>query len=374
MPDQQSAGPDLSKGVRLAEFPGAMLLGHVGDEDVLLVRHGTELFAVGAHCTHYHGPLVDGLVVGDTVRCPWHHACFDLRTGDAARPGLEPHRLLVASSSDERQDLRARKREQPTAAAANATVERAQTDCDRRRRRGRFCRGRDAAARGYRRQHRHAERRRRRAGRPAESVEGLSRRQCARGLGSRFAQKSFYAEAASICGSRRMSPASTPGAQESRSPTGAVPYDRLLLATGAEPVRLSIPGADQPHVHTLRSLADCRAIIERANGARRAVVLGRELHRARGRRALRARDLEVHVVAPEKRPMERILGPQMGDFVRALHEEHGVIFHLGRHSDARSMASGERSKSGGTLEARSRGRRHRRSAADRARRTGRARH
>jgi len=81
----EPSGPDLAHGIALSMFTSETLLGHVGDQDVLLVRSGPEIFAIGAHCSHYHGPLAEGLVVGESIRCPWHHACFDLRTGEATR-------------------------------------------------------------------------------------------------------------------------------------------------------------------------------------------------------------------------------------------------------------------------------------------------
>src|ERR1700719_3546989 len=115
MADQQAApaGPDLSQGVARSEFSGATLLGHVGDEDVLLVRSGSEIFAIDAHCSHYHGPLAEGLVDGDSIRCPWHHACFDLRTGEATRaPALSALAVWQVEREGDRILVR-QKREQP---------------------------------------------------------------------------------------------------------------------------------------------------------------------------------------------------------------------------------------------------------------------
>src|SRR3954454_7146380 len=125
MAEQQAdpSGPDLVQGVALSQFTGETLLGHVGDQDVLLVRAGADIFAVDAYCTHYHGPLAEGLVVGESIRCPWHHACFDLRTGEAVRaPALSPLAVWQVERQADRIVVR-RKRDQAGKARTAAADE-----------------------------------------------------------------------------------------------------------------------------------------------------------------------------------------------------------------------------------------------------------
>ena len=171
-----------------------------------------------------------------------------------------------------------------------------------------------------------------------------------RRIGCRSGRNSFYSENAIDLRLATDVVRLDPGSREIALSDGqSIPYDRLLLATGAEPIRLWIPGGDQAHVHSLRSLADCRAIIARAQTARRAIILGASFIGLEVAAALRSRGIEVHVVAPEKRPLERILGQEMGQFVQSLHEEHGVIFHL--NETALSIAGNQMTlKGGGILE------------------------
>jgi NADPH-dependent 2,4-dienoyl-CoA reductase/sulfur reductase-like enzyme/nitrite reductase/ring-hydroxylating ferredoxin subunit len=350
MAEQQTpAGPDLSQGVPAGDFKGETLLGHVGDQEVLLVRSNAEIFAIDAHCSHYHGPLADGIVADGGIRCPWHHACFDLRTGEATRaPALSPLSVWHVEQESGRIFVR-RKRELPKLNGKAAAGEPGKIVIV-----GGGAAG-FAAAEMLRRQHYRGSI----VMLSSEAAAPVDRPNLSKDYLAGSAPEdwmplrpdSFYAESSIDLRLKSNVTAIDARARQVTLAGGdAVPYDRLLLATGAEPVRLPIPGADQPHVHILRTLADSRAIIAGASGARRAVVIGASFIGLEAAAALRARDIEVHVVAPEARPMERVLGPAMGDFVRALHEEHGVIFHLG---DTVTAIDGKRAtlKSGGTLEA-----------------------
>ena len=346
----QPSGPDLAQGVALADLSdGGMLAGHVGDEEVVVARVGNEVFAIAAHCSHYHGPLAEGLVVGDTVRCPWHHACFSLRTGEAVRaPALSSIDCWSVEQRDGKvfvKDKRATRpapRPRPGASPDKVVIV------------GGGAAG-FAAAEMLRRQDYKgsivmlSSDEALPVDRPNLSKDYLAGTAPEEWIPLRG--DDFYAaNAIELRLKTGVGSIDPRGRQVALSDGTTLAYDRLLLATGAEPVRLPFPGANQPNVHTLRSLADSRAIIAGAAAARRAVVIGASFIGLEVAASLRTRNIEVHVVAPEKRPMERILGAKMGDFVRALHEEHGVVFHL---EETVAAIDGTRVtlKGGGVLEA-----------------------
>jgi NADPH-dependent 2,4-dienoyl-CoA reductase/sulfur reductase-like enzyme/nitrite reductase/ring-hydroxylating ferredoxin subunit len=345
-------GPDLRQGIAHADLPdGGKLVGRCGDDQVLLVRRGTKVFAVSATCTHYGGPLVDGLVADDTVRCPWHHACFDLRTGEALRaPAFNPLACWAVEQRDGRifvGERLKRATSKPRSGGSGQVPEKIVII-------GGGAAG-FAAAEMLRRQQFQgsivmlSDDQTPPVDRPNLSKDYLAGKAPEEWVPLRG--EKFYAKNDIDL---RLKTKAVDIALRSRevvlADEGRIPYHRLLIATGAEPVRLAIPGTGLPHVHTLRSLADCQAIIKQAASASRAIVLGASFIGLEVAAALRARDIEVHVVAPEKRPMERVLGPQIGDFIRALHEENGVVFHL---ENTATSIDGRKMKlsGGGTLAA-----------------------
>lgn len=324
------SGPDLAQGVELSKVSdGAMLLGHAHGEPVLLARRGDELFAIGALCTHYGAPLGDGLLVDDTVRCPWHHACFSLRTGEALRaPALDPVACWRVEQHEGRAYVREkveRRMPQPrlTAAGIPGSVVIV----------GGGGAG-NAAAETLRREGY--------SGRitmlSADTSLPCDRPNLSKGFLAGTApveftllrSPEFYREhGIELRLGARVSAIDAGSRQVSLVDGARFTYDALLLASGAEPVRLKVPGGDLPHVHYLRTLEDSHALVAKALVSQRAVVIGASFIGLEVAASLRARDIAVHVVAPDKVPMEKILGTDVGTFIRKLHEQHGVTFHLG---------------------------------------------
>ena len=314
----QASGPDFSAGIPIGDLAeGKTISGRVGDDSVLLSRFGGEFAAVSGTCTHYGGPLGDGLLEGETVRCPWHHACFNLRTGAVLHaPALDPlDRWRVDVEGDTvfvRGKLEAAEK---TTRAPPTDVERvvivgggaAGLACANELRRLGYAGAitmlsadRDAPV-----------------DRPNLSKDYLAGNAPEDWLPLRG--EDYYRQVDIDLRLNTSVTAIDPKARKVTLGNGdTLPFDKLLLATGAEPVKLSIPGADQPHVHMVRSVADSRAIIKAAGSAHRAVVIGASFIGLEVAASLRARKIEVHVVAPEERPMQRILGAEMGVACRDL--------------------------------------------------------
>jgi apoptosis-inducing factor 3 len=324
------SGPDLTQGVALsAVADGAMLLGHAQGEPALLARRGDELFAIGAICTHYGAPLADGLLVGETVRCPWHHACFSLRTGQPLRPpALDPvscwhveqrNGMAYVGTKLERDRPRSLEVQAATptrivivggGAAGNAAAEMlrrlgysgsitmlsadSSVPCDR-----------PNLSKGY--------------------LSGAASSES-----NPLRSADFYREhRIDLKLDARVATIDAAGRRVQLVDGTNHGFDALLLATGAEPVRLEVPGATLPHVHYLRTLADSRTLVAKALISKRAVVIGASFIGLEVAASLRARNVAVDVVAPDTIPMLKVLGTEVGTFIRTLHERHGVTFHLG---------------------------------------------
>ena len=322
-------GPDLvADGLALTDLAdGAMTTGHAHGEPVLLARRGAEIFALSAKCSHLGAPLEKGLLVGDTVRCPWHHACFSLRTGEALRaPALSPQPCWTVEQRAGRAYVTHKQTRDPLAPAGPTKNEAHPAAV--------VIIGAGAAGSAA------AEMLRR------EGYQGsikLLDGEAAAPYDRTFLSKSFPADKEKPVALRpggfyaehnielvpgEVTSMDVPGRRVLLADGTAHAYDKLLLATGAAPIQLDIPGHDLPHVHVLRSLADHRAITAGAKSAKRAVVIGASFIGLEVAAALRGLGLKVHVVAPDKVPLTKILGPELGALVQKLHEAKGVVFHL----------------------------------------------
>ena len=326
-------GLDFRTGVPLRQIPGeGIVAGHVDDEEIVVVRRGDECFALGAHCTHYHGPLADGLIVGDTVRCPWHHACFSLRTGEAVRaPALDAIARWRVERLGDMVFVREKLGESAASGgtAAHSHLPRAvvivgggaaglaAADLLRRR-------GYDGTLTML----------------SADAAPPVDRPNLSKDFLAGTAQEDwiplrspeFFADnRIDLQLTTREISIDVQGRRVQLENGSTHAFDALLLATGAEPVRLKLDGKAGIPLHYLRSFADSRAIVATSGSksAKRALVIGASFIGLEVAASLRARGLDVHVVAHEKEPLERVMGSDVGRFIRGLHESKGVVFHLG---------------------------------------------
>ena len=324
----EASGPDLSRGVAPGSIPeGGTLAGHVGGQPVLVSRIDGEFHAVGGVCTHYGAPLAEGLIVDGRAHCPWHHACFDLRSGEAVKaPAFDPlGRWRVERDGDR---LYVRERLEEPAPRDGGGKDKAIVII------GGGAAG-FAAAEGLRR---------RGFGGSVTMLTEEPNAPCDRPnlskdyLAGTAPEEWVYMKPEEWFGEQgialRMGDPAVridPGKRLVHCASGAShAFDALLIATGADPVRLKTPGFERPDVMVLRSLADARQIIAAAGQAKSAAVIGASFIGLEAAAALATRGLEVHVVAPDAVPMEKVMGREIGEYVRALHERHGVRFHLGR--------------------------------------------
>jgi 3-phenylpropionate/trans-cinnamate dioxygenase ferredoxin reductase subunit len=272
-------------------------------------------------------------MVGDTVRCPWHHACFSLRTGEAVRaPAVDPLPRWRVQRQGDKVFVRDK---QPASGPKQAPAESERAGWPA----SVVIVGGGAA--GFA-----AAEMLRREGydRPvtllsADDAPPCDRPNLSKDYLAGTAQESwiplkspkFYEKRAiDLRLNARVAAIDPRNRRVTLADGAALDYGALLLATGADPVRLDLPRAEASAVHYLRTLADSRAIVAAAPKARTAVVIGASFIGLEVAAALRARKLTVHVVGPEARPLERVMGAELGEVVRALHQRHGVIFHLGQ--------------------------------------------
>ncbi len=324
---------DLRQGFFVRDLAdGAMASGQIDGEDAILVRRGDEFFAVGANCTHYHAELSQGLVVGDTLRCPLHHACFSLRSGEALHaPAFDPIPHWRAEAVGDQVFVREKLASPNRKQVANSTA------------------GHDVPASvviiGGGAAGLSAAEMLRRQGydgplamisaddwppydRPNLSKDFLAGNAPDEWMRLRLPE--FYDEQKiDLILNARVASLDISGKRVHLENGKKYGFEALLIATGSEAVRLKIEGATDSQISYLRTFADARAIVAKAKSARSVAVVGASFIGLEVAASLRTIGLAVSVIAPESQPLERVMGPEVGDMIRGLHEAHGVAFHLG---------------------------------------------
>ncbi len=324
--NKELSGPDLKSGVEFGKLTeNEPFLGHYEGDAVILVRQGDQVFAVAGTCTHYSGPLAEGLLVGNTIRCPWHHARFDIRTGEAeAAPALNPLSCFqvrrdgstVAITGKREVNFHVPFPQNPSSVVIIGGGAAGAACADMLRTKG--YPGPVTLV---------ADEQPGPVDRPNLSKDYLAGSAPEEWIPLRTPDyyQSIHVDLVADNPAIRIRPEEH---KVSLRDGRTLNYGALLLATGAEPRSLPIKGSNLPHVLRLRTLADSNAIIARAQQARNCVVIGSSFIGLEVAASLRSREREVTVISQDSVPLGNILGKELGLFVQRLHEKHGVRFLL----------------------------------------------
>ncbi|HEX9739450.1 MAG TPA: FAD-dependent oxidoreductase [Ignavibacteriaceae bacterium] len=307
----------------------------VGDgKEILLTRIEGKYFALGAHCTHYGGPLAEGILHDGVIMCPWHHACFDAKTGDMKEPPARdslPNYEVKINGNDVLVLL-------PEKLEASRIPDMDSADSSNERNYiivGGGASG-NAAAQAMRE-----------AGykgkitiitqetrfpydRPNLSKAYLSGEALPEWMPLR--DKEFYKKYnIDFLFSRKVEEINIIEKEIRLNDNSLLKYDKILLAVGGIPRKLGIPGADLENVFYLRSFDDCDRIIEAAAKLSKAVVIGASFIGMETAYHLHERKIEVIVVASGDIPFKKVFGNEVGSLLKILHEENGIKFKLNSH-------------------------------------------
>ena len=341
-----ATGPDFSDGIDLSQVPaGSTVAGRVGDDPVLLSNFDGQLYAVGGACTHYGAALADGVIRQAKVHCPLHHSCFDLRTGAALwAPALDPLDCWQVEIEGQRAFVRRKLERQSGIPSVQTNAQKivivgggaAGLACAHELRRLGFGGSITMLSADSD---------------PPCDRPNLSKDYLAGGMPEEWLwlrSDDWYrdhnidlrlsTEVTNIDADRRTVHCAS---------GDELPFDRLLIATGGEPNQLNVPGFRGENVHTLRTVADARAIAAQAKAGARAVVIGASFIALEAAAALRHRGVEVDLVSVVEVPLDRVFGKELGEQLQKLHEQNGVRFHLssvvtGFDGEAVTLADGGR--------------------------------
>lgn len=320
------SGPDFKNGVKVDSLKsGEKILGHVGKDPILLIKEGEQFFALGAACSHYGANLNDGIVVDGTIRCPWHHACFDIKTGDAKKaPALNPIQSWCTEIKNGMVYVTAKNeftKPKPVGSNKDKFV----------------IIGSGAAG------HAAAEMLRRQGfqgqiqifsedtdvpyDRPNLSKDYLAGSAPEEWMSLR--DTDFYQEQkidlhlnCKVIGLDAKKKAITLASGDK------VQFDKCLIATGGTPFVPKIEGIEKPQVRFLRSFSDCRTLISSLKGKKEVVIIGSGFIGLEAASALKTTGLSVTIVAPNEYPLSHVFGNEVGVFLKSVHEKNGIRFHL----------------------------------------------